>query len=159
MIGRLLASVLEPFNEARPPYCKRRMGRPAWPHKGAPPQHIVRALNWLSRVAATLCVAATNNAAQDRIGERGCQWLAVGEQCRFRRNGLEAGQAVTLARAVDVPVALPRHIGKDLIKIDPRRGYRCGRKSLKHEARTHADADSYCNCELLRDHDFRTPVI
>jgi len=32
----------------------------------------------------TLCVAATNNAAQDRIGERGCHWLAVGEQCRFR---------------------------------------------------------------------------
>jgi hypothetical protein len=34
--------------------------------------------------AGTLCGAATNNAAQNRIDERGCHWLAVGEQCRCR---------------------------------------------------------------------------
>jgi hypothetical protein len=37
-----------------------------------------------ARDAGTLCGTATNNAAQNRIGERGCHWLAVGEQCRFR---------------------------------------------------------------------------
>ena len=74
------------------------------------------------RETGTLRVAATNKVAQDRIGERGCQWLAVREQYRFQRNGLEARQAITLVRPVDVSNALPCHIGKDLIKIDPRRG-------------------------------------
>jgi hypothetical protein len=47
-------------------------------------------------------------------------------------------RAATLAGPVDVPIALPCHIGKDLIKI---RGCRRGRKRLKGDARTDEDAD------------------
>jgi hypothetical protein len=40
------------------------------------------------------------------------------------------------ARAIDVlALALPCCIGKDVIKIDPGRGCRCGRKRLKRNAR------------------------
>jgi hypothetical protein len=56
-------------------------------------------------------------------------------------SSIEAGQAITLARSVDVPSALPCDIGKDLIEIDPRRGWRCGRKRLKRDARTDAHAE------------------
>jgi hypothetical protein len=52
--------------------------------------------------AGTLCGAATNYAAQNRIGKRGCHWLAEGEQYRFRQGGLEVRQAITLTRPVDV---------------------------------------------------------
>jgi hypothetical protein len=50
----------------------------------------------------SLCVAATNNPAQDRIGERGRHRLAVGEKYGFRQNGLDARQAITLAGSIDV---------------------------------------------------------
>jgi hypothetical protein len=48
---------------------------------------------------------------------------------------------------------LPCCIGKDLTKIDPGRGSRCGRKRLQRDARTNADGDDNCDRELLRDHD------
>jgi hypothetical protein len=97
-----------------------------------------------ARDTCTLCIAATNNAAQDRIGVRGCQRLAVGEQCSLLQNGLDV-QAITLVRAIDVlGPALLCCIGKDLIKIDP--GPRCRRrKRLKRYARTDADADGNCD--------------
>jgi hypothetical protein len=61
----------------------------------------------------------------------------VGEECRFRRNGLEAGQAITLAGPVDVGgLALLCCIDEDLMKIDPGRGCRYGRERLKRDART-----------------------
>src|SRR6516164_4152219 len=105
------------------------------------PHHTACAERPRSRDADILCVAVTNNAAQDRIGERGCYWLAVGEQCSFRQNGLEARQTITFARSVDVSSGLPCHIGKDLIEIDSRRGCWCGCKRLKRDARTDTDAD------------------
>jgi hypothetical protein len=49
-----------------------------------------------------LGVAATNNVAQYRIGERRCQRLAVGEQRGFGQNGFEARQAISLVHPVDV---------------------------------------------------------
>jgi hypothetical protein len=96
----------------------------------------------------TLCVAATNDPAQDRIGEPGCQWLTVGQQCRFRQNGLEARQAVTFVRSVYVSGALSCHIGEDLIKVDLSLRCWCGGKRLKvrlHHARTDADANGDCD--------------
>jgi hypothetical protein len=68
------------------------------------------------------------SAAQDRIGIRGRDRLAVGEQCGLRRDRFDARQAITLAGAVDVTAAMPGCIGKDLIKIDLRRRCRCRRK-------------------------------
>jgi len=94
----------------------------------------------------TLCIAATNNLAQDRIGERRRQRLAVGEEYRFPQNSLKAWQAITLAGPVDGGrLALPCCAGKDLIKIDPSRGCRCGRKRLKRDARTDAESDDNCD--------------
>ena len=86
------------------------------------------------RAPLALCGAAANKVAQDWIGEGGRQWLAVREQCRFQRNGLEARQAITFACSVDIPIALQRHIGKDLIEIDPRRGCWCGYKRPKRDS-------------------------
>ena len=80
------------------------------------------------RDAETLNVAATSDAAQGRINKRGCHRLAVRKQRRFGHNDPEDRQTITLARPVDVANALPCHIGKDLIEIDPRRGCRCSRK-------------------------------
>ena len=64
-----------------------------------------------------LGVAATNNVAQYRIGERKCQRLAIGEQRGFGQNGLEARQAISLVYPADVSGGLPCHIGKDPIKV------------------------------------------
>jgi len=70
-----------------PPAC-----RPCWPNRNANEQRdpigplalvafsVVQSSTYRrqgrpsARDACTLCVAATNNAAQDRIGERGCHW-------------------------------------------------------------------------------------
>jgi hypothetical protein len=60
----------------------------------------------------SLCVAATNDAAQDRIGERGRHRLAVGEQYGSRQNGLDARQAITLAGSIDAGrLGLPCCVG------------------------------------------------
>ena len=49
-----------------------------------------------------LCVAPTNNLAQDAIGERRCHRLAARQPDTLKYNGLKFRQAITLPGAVDV---------------------------------------------------------
>jgi hypothetical protein len=112
--------------------------RPNWPRRNMWPTE--------SHSPCTLCIAATNHLAQDRIGERRCQRLAVGEEYRFTQNSPEARQPITLVGPVDmICLTVPRHIGKDLIKIDPGRGCRCGRKRLERDARTDTNGNDNCD--------------
>jgi hypothetical protein len=62
------------------------------------------------------------------------------------QNSLEARQPITLVGPVDIiGLAVPRHIGKDPIEIDPGRGCLCGRKRLERDART--DTNDNDNCD------------
>jgi hypothetical protein len=62
----------------------------------------------------------------------------LGRSTGSRKTVLKLGSRSPLVDPVDIIIclAVPRHIGKDLIKIDPGRGCRCGRKHLERNART-----------------------
>jgi hypothetical protein len=91
--------------------------------------------------------AATDNAAQDRIGVGGRYWLAVREQ-RLAGNCLDARRAITLVRSVDDYWALSRCIGEDLIEVDlgHRRRRSCkGFEIRPRHAQADANADGHCD--------------